>query len=103
MACVVCVVLFFDPRIRNVRGNPDETYCLRRAGVAFFRARVQLGVAQWSRADRVEVRFRGSKGDQLRKRAVISRVWAGSPSPVGTGGGAVHLMLEFMPCYLFLP
>ena len=39
----------------------------------------------------------------MRKRAVISRVRAGSPRPVGAGGGAVHLMLEFMSCYLFVP
>ena len=58
----------------ETRSRIHETYCLRRADVAFFRGRVQLGVAQWSRADRVEVRFLGSKGDQLRKRAVASRI-----------------------------
>ena len=61
-----------------------ETYCLRQADVAFFRGRVQLGVAQWSTADRVEVRFCGFKGDLLRKGAVISRVRAGSPGPWGS-------------------
>ena len=44
-----------------------------------------------------------SKGDQLRKGAVISRVRAGSPRPVGAGGGAVEFMLELMSCYLILP
>ena len=90
--------MFAETRLRI-----HETYCLRRADVAFFRDRVQLEVAQWSRADRVEVRFRGSKGDQLRKGAVISRVRAGSPMSVGAGGGAVDLMLGLMSCYLFLP
>ena len=71
--------------------------------MAFFRGRVQLGVAQWSRANRVEVRFRGSKGDQLRKGADILRVRAGLPRSVGASGGAVDLMLELMSCYLFLP
>ena len=87
----------------KIRSRIHETYCLRRADAAFFRGRAQLGVAQWSRADRVKVRFRGSKGDQLRKGAVISRVQAGSPRPVGVGGGAVDLMLELMSCHLFLP
>ena len=71
--------------------------------MAFSRGRAQLGVAQWSRADPVEVRFRGSKGDQLRKEAAPSRVRAGSPKPAGVGGGAVDRMLELMSCYLFLP
>ena len=66
--------------------------------MVLFRGRAQLGVAQWSRADRVEVRFRGSKGDQLLKGAVISRVWAGSPRPVRGGGVAVDLMLDLMSC-----
>ena len=49
-----------------------ETHCLRRADVAFFRGNIQLTDAQWSTADRVEVRFRGSKGDQLRKGVVVT-------------------------------
>ena len=53
------------------RSRIHETYYLRRADVPFFRVQVQLGVAQWSGADRVELRFRGSKGDQLRKGAVF--------------------------------
>ena len=106
MAFAVCIVLFLDPRVRIVRGNPvayHETYCSRRADVAFFRGRVQLGVAQWSTADRVDICFRGSKGDQLRKGAVVSRVQAGSPRPVEVGGGAVDLMIELMSCYLLCP
>ena len=57
----------------------------------------------WSTADRVEVRFRGPKGEQLRKGVVVSRGWAGSPRPVEAGGGAADLMLELMSCFLFLP
>ena len=38
-------------------------------------------------ADRVEVRFRGSRGDQLRKGAISTRVREGPPKPVGAGGG----------------
>ena len=50
----------------ETRSRIHETYCLRRADVAFFRGRVQLGMAQWPTADRVEVRLRGLKGDQSR-------------------------------------
>ena len=65
--------------------------CLRKPGYDFtrpivcgvlmlpsFAENIQLTVAQWSTADRVEVRFRGSKSDPLRKGAVITRVRKGS-------------------------
>ena len=58
---------------------------------------------QWSMADRVEVRFRGSKGDQWRMGAILTRARKGPPKPVGAGGGAVDLMVELLSCYLFLP
>ena len=80
-----------------------EIYGLRRGGVAFFRGGRQLEWGQWPTADRVEVRFRGSKGDQLRKGAVLTRARKGPPRPVGDGGGAVDLMIELLSCYLFLP
>ena len=80
-----------------------ETYCLRRADAAFLRGNVQLTVAQWSTADRVEVRFHGSKGDYLRKGAVVTRARKGPSMRVREGGGAVDLMIELMSCYLFLP
>ena len=50
-----------------------------------------------------EVRFRGWKGDQLRKGAVVTHVRKGPSMRVGEGGGAVDLMIELMSCYLFLP
>ena len=87
----------------ETRSRIHETYCLRRADVAFFRGPAQLTAAHWSTTDRVEVRFRGSKGDQMRKGAAISRARADPPRPVGAGGGAVDLMIELTSCYLFLP
>jgi len=87
----------------ETRTRIHETYCLRRADVAFFCGKVQLVSARWSTADRVEVRFRGSKGDQMRKGVVLTRVRGGPPRPVGAGGNAVDLMIELMSCYLFLP
>ena len=54
-------------------------------------------------ADRVEVRFRGPKGDHLRKGAILTRARKGPPKPVGAGGGAAELMVELLSCFLFLP
>ena len=68
-----CLLTRASEMFAETRLRVHETYCLRRADVAFFRGNVQLTVAQWSTADRVEVRFRGSKGDQLRKGR-LSRV-----------------------------
>ena len=89
--------IFADTRLRV-----HETYWFRRADVAFFREKNQLTVAQWSTADRVKIRFRGSKGDQLRKGAVVTRVRKGPSIRVGEGGGAVDQTIGLMPCYLFL-
>ena len=59
---------------------------------------------QWSIADRVEVRFRGSKDDHLRKGAkLLTRAREGPPKHVGEGGGAVDLMVGLLSCYLLLP
>ena len=89
--------------VAETRSRIHESYCLRRADVAFFRGGAQLAEVLWSTADRVGVRFRGSKGDQLRKGAMLSRVRKGRSRPVGAGGGAVDLMIKLMSCYLFLP
>ena len=76
---------------------------MRRADVAFIRGNIQLTVAQWSTEDRVEVRFRGSDGEQLRKCAVVTGVGKGPSMRVGEGGGVVDLIIELMSCYFFLP
>ena len=62
-----CFLTRASEMFAETRSRIHKTYCLRR-DAAFFRGRVQLGVAQWSTADRVEVRFRGSKGDQFAQR-----------------------------------
>ena len=43
-----------------------ELHCLRRGDVAFFRRGRQLGRGREQEADKVEVRFKASKGDQGR-------------------------------------
>ena len=103
LCALVCFLTRASEMFAETRSRIHETYCLWWADVAFFRGRVQLGGAQWSTDDRAENRFRGSKGDQLRKRVFFSRVRARPPRPVGAGGGAVDLMIELMSCYLFLP
>lgn len=59
---------------------------LRRGTVAYFCDSVHLRVAQWPSADRVEVRVRSLKGDQLRQGAVLTRARDGSPQRVEEGG-----------------
>ena len=76
--CVLCLALggsfFFLTRAAEMFAETGtrahELCCLRRANVALFRAERQLEWGQWYMADRVEVRFRGSKGDQLPKGAI---------------------------------
>lgn len=86
------------------RVSMHEVHGLRRGDVAFFRGTVQLFLpAQWYLADRVELRFRSSKGDQFRKGAVVTRTRSGSGCGVENGGGAVDIMVELLSLYTFLP
>ncbi len=98
-----CLLTRASEMFAETRLRVHETYCLRRADVAFFCGNIQLTVAQWSTADHVKVRFRGPQGDQPRKGAVVTHVRKGPSTRVGEGGGAVDLMIELMSCYLFLP
>ena len=54
-------------------------------------------------ADRVEVRFRGSKGDHLRKGATLTRARKGPPRPAGAGGRAIDFMVDLLSCNMLLP
>ena len=85
----------------ETRTRAHRVHCSRRADVAFFRGENQLERGRWSTADRVEARFGGSKGDQLRHGAILTRGRYGPRRPVEAGGGTVDLMIELM-CYLFL-
>ena len=62
----------------------------------FFRGSEQLDWHLWPRVDRVEVRFRGSKGDQYRQGAVLTRVRGATATALHLGGGAVALMVELI-------
>jgi len=79
------------------KGVYHKVYCLRRGDVAFFRDNEQLGEGKRQEANKVEVRFRGSKGDQGRKGAVVVRTRTGLG---GEGkGGAVGLLVELFGMY----
>ena len=100
---MACLLTRASEMFAETRSRVHETYCLRRADVAFFRGNIQLTLGQWSTADRVEVRLCGSKGDQLRKGVVVTRLGKGPSIRVGEGGAAVDLLIGLMSCCLLLP
>ena len=57
----------------------------------------------WGQADRVEVRFRSSRGDQLGDGTVVTRACADPPLPLRDGSGAVELMIKLLSSGMFLP
>ena len=74
--------------------------------MAFFSGRQQLTFLERRRATHVEFRFRGYKGDQAQNGRIIVRTRedvTGPRSGVGTGGGAVTLMVELMASGITLP
>ena len=65
--CLDLSYFFFarsDEVFANSSGVVHPAHCLTRGDVAFFSGGSQLRRLEWSEADRVEVRFRGHKGDQ---------------------------------------
>ena len=60
------LVLRASELLAGEKGEFHSIYCLRSRGVAFFINNEQLGESRRQEADKVEVRFRGSKGDQGR-------------------------------------
>ena len=81
----------------------DDEHILRRGDVVFFWGSTQLDWTMWGQADRVEVPFRSSKGDQLRNGTVMTRARADPPLPLRDGGGAVELMIELLSSCMSLP
>ena len=74
--------------------------------MAFFRGSRQLNYVQWRQADKIEVRFRGHKGDQNQKGDVRARTRYevyGPRSGYRAAGGAVDLMVELLSCHSTLP
>ena len=58
-------------------GGCLRVYCLLRRDEAFFRENKQLREGKRQEANKVEVRFGRSKGDQWRKGAVLVRTRTG--------------------------
>lgn len=95
-----------DEVFAGAAGVVHAAHCLTRSDVAFFAGESQLDILRWHRADRVEVRFRGHKGDQGQAGSVIVRTRSavrGPRSGLGTGGGAVALMVDLLSRYPALP
>ena len=53
------------------KGDFHSIYCLRRLDVTVFRSNEKLREGRRHEADQIEVRFRGSNGEQGRKGAVL--------------------------------
>lgn len=87
-------------------GVVHPTHCVRRGDVTFFEHEHQVDFRRWRRANKVEVRFRGHKGDQLGEGSVIVRTReavSGAYPGLRGGAGAVALMVELMSCHPSLP
>ena len=82
-------------------------HCLARSGVTFYHDEGQVLVPlKWHRATRVEVRFRGHKMDRAQKGSEVIRVREvthGPRSQIGTGGGAVAILVELTSCLITSP
>ena len=74
---------FFQARVSEMfalsKNAMHVEHGLRRGDVALFKRAVQMSVGLWHLADRVELRFWSSKGDQLRKGKVLTRVRKHAP------------------------
>ena len=87
-------------------GRIHPAHCRTRRDVAFFRADRQLAYIGWRRADKIEVQFRGHKGDQDQRGNVRVRTRDESHGPRSgyrADGGAVALMVELLSCHPTLP
>jgi hypothetical protein len=76
----------------DTSGEVHPHYCLTRADLTFMRDGRRLAWGQRAAADAVIIRFRGSKGDQLRRGAAIVRY-----------GTCLRLLLELLELQPELP
>ena len=87
-------------------GTVHPAHCLTRGDVAFFRGDSQLEYVNWRQADKIEVQFRGHKGDQEQRGDVRVRTRDyvhGPRSGYRAHGGAVALMVELLSYHPTLP
>ena len=62
-----------DEMFASSSGVVHTVHCLRRRDVAFFRGSRPLKYVEWRQADKIEVHFRGHKGDQAQEGDVRVR------------------------------
>lgn len=74
-----------------LKGDIDPAKCARRGDMAFFKEGVQLRRDRIMVSNMVKVRFRGSKGDQEKRGAVLGRMSEGG-SEGGRNENAVDLL-----------
>ena len=95
--------------IRAYLGSPQSQKVtfgnvLMRCGLLFGKAAIDI--LERRRATHVEFRFSGRNGDQAQNGCIIVRTRdevTGPRSGVGTGGGAVALVVELMASGITLP
>ena len=95
-----------DEIFASSSGVAHHAHCLTRKDVAFFSGNNQLEYVHWRQADKVEINFKGHKGDQDQIGEVRARTRdeiSGPQSGYRADGGAVALMVELMSCHATLP
>ena len=98
-ACVVAGTRSFIS-FASKEGQWEDEHTLCSGDVGLFRGSTQLDWTIWGQADRVQVRFRSSKGDLLRDGTIMTRACAGPPlSPIvewGRGSRVKDLIAVFL-------
>ena len=95
-----------DEKFAADSGPVHSGHYLTRCDVAFHAGGTQMEYKRWGQPDRVEVRFKGHKGDQeqmgsvrVRTRIKVCR----SKSSFRKANGVVTLLLELMSAFLAFP
>lgn len=95
-----------DEMFATSSGTVHPAHCLTRRDVVFSRGDRQLAYLHWRQTDRIEVQFRGPKGDQEQRGNVRVRTRDdvhGARSGYRADGGAVALMVDLLSCHPTLP
>ena len=85
-----------DEMFASSAGGVHPAHCLTRKDVAFFAGSTQLDYRHWRQANKMEIHFRGHKGDQDQTGDVRVRTREEASGPRAgyrADGGAVALMV----------
>ena len=99
--------LFFDRPIRRdlCSGVAHPVHCLTRKDIALFSGNNQLEYVHWRQADKMDINFRGHKGNQDQIGEVRPRTRDAVSDPQSgyrADGGAVALMVGSLSCHATL-